>query len=279
VTTLLHLSDTHFGTEQAPVVDALLRWAREQRPDLVVLSGDITQRARRAQFDAARRFVDQLGPVPVLAIPGNHDVPLFNLAARVFAPYANYARAFGRELEPVYESAQLLVIALNTTRPWRHKHGELSAEQAQRVAERLRRATAAQLRVVVVHQPVAVIRDEDEINRLRGDPDAAIRQWSEAGADLVLGGHIHLPYVAPLHERIEGLARRMWVVQAGTAVSSRVRPEAPNSVNVIRWGEALPAGACVVERWNYGPGCGALAKESEAELETARTIEETGKVR
>jgi 3',5'-cyclic AMP phosphodiesterase CpdA len=268
MTALLHLSDTHFGTEVPAVADALLRWAREQRPALVVLSGDITQRARRAQFDAARRFVEQLGRAPVLAIPGNHDIPLFNLAARLFAPYAAYARAFGDVLEPVHESPHWLVIALNTTRPWRHKHGELSAEQVQRVAERLRRAMPDQLRVVVVHQPIALIRDEDQNNRLRGEPDAAIRQWAEAGADLVLGGHIHLPYVAALHERVAGLARRIWVVQAGTAVSSRVRPEAPNSANLIRWGDGLAAGLCVVERWDYGVGVGRFVKASEAALET-----------
>jgi 3',5'-cyclic AMP phosphodiesterase CpdA len=272
MTTLLHLSDTHFGTELAPVAEALLHCALQQRPDVVVLSGDITQRARRSQFDAARRFVERLGPVPLLAIPGNHDIALFNLAARVFAPYAAYARAFGRELEPVYESPQCLVIALNTTRPWRHKHGELSAAQVRRVAERLRQATPAQLRVVVVHQPIAVIRDADRIDRMRGAPDAAIAQWSEAGADLVLGGHIHLPYVAALHERVPGLARRLWVVQAGTAVSSRVRPEAPNSVNLVRWGEGLPAGTCVVERWDYDLSVGAFAKESEVELGTERSL-------
>jgi hypothetical protein len=140
-------------------------------------------------------------------------------------------RALGPTLEPVHESPQWLVIALNTTRPWRHKHGELSAEQVQRVAQRLRRATTAQLRVVVVHQPIAMIRDED---------------------------------------RIDGLARRMWVVQAGTALSSRVRPEAPNSVNLIRWGEGLPAGRCVVERWDYAVGVGGFAKVSEVEVPTER---------
>lgn len=269
MTTLLHISDTHFGTEQAPVVEALVRWAREQRPGLVVLSGDITQRARRKQFDAARRFVQRLGPVPTLAIPGNHDIPLFNLAARVFSPYVGYVRAFGAQLEPVIESPQWLVIALNTTRPYRHKHGELSAEQVERVAARLKLATPVQLRVVVVHQPIAVICNEDQRNRLRGATDAAITRWSEAGADLVLGGHIHLPYVAALHEHVKGLARRMWAVQAGTAVSQRVRPGAPNSVNAVRWGDTLPVGRCVVERWDYRAQTCRFEKEDEAVLDTA----------
>ena len=140
MTTLLQISDAHFGTEQPPVVRALLQMAREQAPDIVVMSGDITQRARRSQFAAARRFVDELKPPALVAIPGNHDIPLFNVAARAFAPYANYSRAFGKDLEPDYESDNLLVVAVNTTRPRRHKDGELSPEQIARVSERLQRA-------------------------------------------------------------------------------------------------------------------------------------------
>jgi 3',5'-cyclic AMP phosphodiesterase CpdA len=266
VTTLLHISDTHFGTEQAPVVEALLHWARAQRPGLVVLSGDITQRARRRQFEAARRFVEGLGDAPTLVIPGNHDIALFNLAARVFAPYGEYMQAFGAELEPELDLPQWLVIALNTTRTYRHKDGEISAEQRDRVAERLKRARRAQLRVVVVHQPIAVVRGQDRWNLLRGHAEA-IARWSDAGADLVLGGHIHLPYVAVLHERT-GLPRRMWAVQAGTAVSRRVRPGVPNSVNLIRWGDPLPPGRCVVERWDHSARTGGFAKHSEAVLDT-----------
>ena len=264
---LLHISDTHFGTEQGPVVEALLHLARQQPPELVVLSGDVTQRARRAQFSAARRFVERLSTVRTLVIPGNHDIPLFNLAARVFAPYAGFMDAFGAELEPVAESPHWLVIALNTTRAWRHKNGEVSAEQVERVADRLKQATHEQLRIVVVHQPVAVIRKEDHRNLLRGHAEA-ITRWSGAGADLLLGGHIHLPYVAALHERMTGLARRIWAVQAGTAVSRRVRSGAPNSVNLIRWGDALPAGSCVVERWDYSALAGGFAKGSETVLAT-----------
>jgi 3',5'-cyclic AMP phosphodiesterase CpdA len=264
---LLHISDPHFGTEQAPVVDALLRLVQAQQPEQVILSGDITQRARRAQFEAARAFVERLGAARTLVIPGNHDIPLFNLAGRVFAPYAGFVDSFGAELEPVAESPQWLVIALNTTRAYRHKHGEVSAQQVDRVAERLQAALHGQLRIVVVHQPVAVIREEDEVNLLRGHT-AAIARWSSAGADLVLGGHIHLPYVLALHERTTGLARRMWAVQAGTAVSRRVRPGAPNSVNLIRWGEALPAGRCVVERWDYSAQVGGFAKVSATALAT-----------
>jgi 3',5'-cyclic AMP phosphodiesterase CpdA len=253
MTALLQISDAHFGTERAPAVEALLALAVEQKPTLVVLSGDITQRATRAQFDAARRFVDALGDMPVMAIPGNHDIPLYDVLTRVARPYARYRRAFGDVLEPVHECEQWLVIALNTTRPWRHKDGEVSAEQVERVAARLSRASAHQLRVVVTHQPVCVTRPEDEHNLLHGH-ESAVRRWGEAGADIVMGGHIHLPFIVPIHERFPGLPHPFWAVQAGTAVSSRLRFEANNSVNVIRPAREAdddPVRRCCVERWDF----------------------------
>jgi 3',5'-cyclic AMP phosphodiesterase CpdA len=256
---LLQISDTHFGTEQRPVVEALGRLTHQQRPDVLVLSGDITQRARPAQFRAARAFVDRLG-APVLAVPGNHDIPLIDLWTRLRRPYARYSAAFGAELEPVHRSPDLMVVCANTTRPWRHKHGEISTLQVERVARLLEAAEPAQLRIVVVHQPVAVNRAEDLPNRLRGHA-AALDRWAAAGVDLIMGGHIHLPYVLPL----QGLARRLWVVQAGTAVSSRVRDGVPNSVNLLRWGADSAPGCCRIEQWDYSADDAAflLARVSE----------------
>ena len=232
---VLHMSDPHFGTEQPRVVEALVALAERERPDLVVLSGDITQRARPEQFRAARAFVDRLG-APLLAIPGNHDIALFNLWERLVRPYASYAEVFGADLQPVHTSPHLLVAGVNTTRAWRHKNGEVSAVQVRRVAQLLAAATPQQLRVVVVHQPAAVPRAANQADLLRGHR-AAVRAWAAAGADLVMGGHIHLPFT----QEMQGERRRLWVVQAGTAVSSRIRPGAPNSVNIVRWGEAPDA--------------------------------------
>jgi len=264
MTVLLHVSDTHFGTEQAAVVDALAEWSRQQRPDLVVLSGDITQRARPAQFRAARAFTERLA-APMLAVPGNHDIPLFDLWARLLNPYGRYGAAFGTDLEPVHRSSDLLVVCVNTTRPWRHKHGEVSALQVDRVAGLVKRADPSQLRVIVVHQPIAVTRAEDVSNRLRGHA-AALQRWAEAGADLVIGGHIHLPYVMPL----QGLARPLWVVQAGTAVSSRVRDGAPNSVNLLRWGAGAAPGCCRIEQWDYQANARALRLARVTEVRPVR---------
>ncbi len=254
---LLHISDTHFGTERPAVVDALVALAVQQRPDVVVLSGDITQRARPSQFRAAKAFVDRLG-APVLAVPGNHDIALFDLWSRLTRPYARYVRTFGTNLEPVYASPDLLIVCVNTTRYWRHKHGEVSALQIDRVARLLADASPRQLRLVVVHQPVAVPLADERVNLLRGHR-AALQAWSAAGADLILGGHIHLPCTLTLRD----YARRLWVLQAGTAVSSRTRPNSPNSVNILRWQMTQPpsdrliplAGndrdICFIERWDF----------------------------
>ena len=250
MTTLLQISDAHFGTEQAPVVEALLQLARDESPDVVVLSGDITQRARPSQFKAARAFVDQLKPRALVAIPGNHDIPLFNLAARVFTPYANYSRAFGGDLEPAFEAAHLLVIGVNTTRPRRHVDGEVSREQIARVTQRLQRADAAQLRVVVVHQPVLAIRASDEDNLLNGHKEA-VPAWAAAGGDIIMGGHIHLPYVHSMRTTFPLLPRDIWTVQAGTSVSSRIREGISNSINLIRCDGAQSPRQCTVERWDY----------------------------
>ncbi len=251
MTVLLQMSDPHFGTEQTAVMTALRTLAEQQRPELLVVSGDITQRARGSQFRAAAAFIGGLG-LPTLVVPGNHDIPLYNLAGRLLAPYRGFCAVFGPQLEPEHADADLLVIGLNTTRWWRHKHGEVSALQIERVEQRLRQARAGQLRIVVVHQPAGVKRRGEVHNLLRGHA-VALRRWAAAGCDFVMGGHIHLPYVLPL----PGLQRPMWAVQAGTALSSRTREGQPNSVNVLRWGRDAPDGRCQIERWDCLPHGGA----------------------
>jgi 3',5'-cyclic AMP phosphodiesterase CpdA len=255
VTTLLQISDPHFGTEQPPVVDALVRLAHALAPQVVVLSGDITQRATAAQFAAARAFVRRLPAAPLLAIPGNHDIPLFDLVSRVWRPYARYAAAFGA-LEGEWQSEALLVITLNTTRPRRRKDGEVSAAQIERVASRVAAAPASQTRVVVVHQPLAALDEQDRADLLH-NRTAATRRWAEAGVDIVLGGHIHLPYVVPLG------SRPMWVVQAGTAVSHRVRFEAGNSVNVLH---AETPRHCRLRRYDWKAASGEFEPVAERQL-------------
>lgn len=252
MTRLLQLSDPHFGTERQQAVAALEQLVRELRPGVLIVSGDVTQRATVAEFEAARACIARLAVPATLVIPGNHDIPLFNLALRLLAPYRRYVRAFGDVLEPMHEDVDVLVLTLNTTRWWRHKQGQVSTAQIERVASRLERAAPTQLRIVVVHHPVALTLEKDRANLLRGHR-AALARWSAAGADLILGGHIHLPFVVPLHARAPDIVGRpLWAVQAGTALSDRLRGGIGNSVNVI---DARHR-AATVERWDLGEGVG-----------------------
>ena len=261
---ILQVSDPHFGTERAPVVEALVALSKELSPDLLVLSGDITQRARSAQFARAAAFVRTLAPPHLLAIPGNHDIPLFDVATRFLDPYRAYRKAFGDDLEPSFSAPDCLVLGVKTTRRYRHTDGEISEEQRERIAGKLREASPSQLRIVVVHQPVAVPRAAEVHNVAHGS-DAAVRAWSEAGADLILAGHIHLPFVVALHEMMAPLPRPLWAVNAGTAVSRRTRKDAGNSVNVLRTSKAEPR-VCTLEQWAFSAPNSAFLRTSELRL-------------
>lgn len=263
---LLQVSDAHFGTEREPVVEALVELAHRLRPDLLVVSGDVTQRARAHQFDRAARFVERLAVSKVLAIPGNHDIPLFDLATRFADPYREYRRVFGDDLEPRFDADDCLVLGVKTTRRFRRVDGEISGAQRSRVASDLRRARRGQVRLVVTHQPLVVPR-ASEVHNVAHGAELAVHAWAAAGADLLLAGHIHLPYVLPLHEATP-LPRPLWAVNAGTAVSSRTRRDAGNSVNVIR---IEPTGVdthrtCHVEHWSFDTNATAFACRTEHTL-------------
>lgn len=246
---LAQLSDTHFGTEQPEVVEALVAWMQDHAPDLVIFSGDITQRARRNQFQAARRFIDRIPKHNLLTIPGNHDLPLFDLLRRTINPYGYYCEFFGPELEPTYEDERVLVIGLNTTSPLRHKDGKVTEAQMARVEQQLARAKEGQIRILVAHHPFDVILTSDEENLMIHGAEA-IRRWARAGLDMVLGGHIHFPFTASLRGRYPDLPRDVWCIQAGTALSRRVRHSKPNSFNRIHIG--AERALVTVERWDYG---------------------------
>jgi len=266
MTTILHISDTHFGTELNGPMTALLALHEQLKPELVILSGDITQRARRGQFRTAREFMERLSPRQSLIVPGNHDVPLFNVFERAFYPFRKYREIMSEELEPDYESPELLVIGANTTCPARLQAGEISDEQIARVQKRLERASPGQLRCVVTHHPMYIVTLTDRKNLLK-NAERAIHCWAEAGVDLLISGHIHLPYVRNMNGRYPEIERPLWAVQAGTATSERVRGEIPNSINVVRY---VNRADCLVERWDYSAPDNAFLEFSSVEVELAQ---------
>jgi 3',5'-cyclic AMP phosphodiesterase CpdA len=256
---IAHISDTHFGTEEAPVCAALKADLLREAPDLLVLTGDITQRARRAQFRAARAFLDSLAPIPVLALPGNHDLPLFDLFTRFARPYHHYVQHICPTLTPVWLEAEVAVLGVNSTRVWRHKQGELPAGLVQEVAERLAVLTQP-FKVVALHHPLAVTEPGDRCNRVRG-ADEALAAWTAAGADLFLGGHIHLPYCILGGKE----ARQAVILQAGTAVSYRRRGGQSNSFNLIRLEMAGRSRRMQIERRDYDAQAGIFVEGNATE--------------
>ncbi|MDR0204068.1 MAG: metallophosphoesterase [Delftia acidovorans] len=247
---LMHMSDLHFGAHDPAVCAAVARLAARLPVALLVVSGDLTQRATAAQFAQARDFLDAL-PVPRrLVVPGNHDLPLMAWWERLGGhAHDRYARWINAELQPWCAEQGFCVIGVDTTRWWRHQRGSLSAGQIRQVAQRLAQASPGDWRIVVSHHPLAAAHAQDRSHRPHRAA-TALAAWRDAGAQLVLSGHGHDP---GLVQPVPGL----WAAQAGTAVSLRLRAHAPNSLFTLEQQEG-PTGQGQdlawrrqLTRWDY----------------------------
>ncbi|MET0282043.1 MAG: metallophosphoesterase [Steroidobacteraceae bacterium] len=242
-----HLSDPHFGTVVPAVREALHAELHAQPPDLILLTGDITQRARRDQFVQARDFLASLPAVPRLCLPGNHDLPLFDLVARAVKPYDYYRQFISRDLQPQYVDDRIAVLCVDATSRFRHKDGKISQRQVEHTAAQLTQ-TRRPFRIVATHQPLAALVGSDRSNVAHG-AERALDRWIAAGADLFLGGHIHLPYC--LEVRTSDHRDSSVLLQAGTCLSRRVRDGIPNSYNLITLQRTGAERRILVERRDY----------------------------
>ena len=229
--TLVHLSDLHFGRIAPAVLQPLRRCLEEIAPDLVVVSGDLTQRARASQFRAARAYLDTL-PQPQLVVPGNHDVPLYNVAARFLAPLRNYRRIVTGDLEPAFVDEEVAVVGVNTARSFTFKGGRINEEQVAAVKARLCALPETVTKVLVTHHPFDVPEHQDEDGHLVGRARMAMQQLASCGADLLLAGHLHEAHVGHTANRYSIPGLSALIVQAGTATSTRTR-ETTNSFNLL----------------------------------------------
>jgi len=236
------------------LIDPLLRVVRELEPDVVAISGDLTQRARSYQFRQARSFLDAL-PQPQIVVPGNHDIPLHNVFARFLEPLTKYKRYITGDLQPAYEDEEVVIIGVNTARSSVVKGGRINESQVSRLREKFCSLGSGVVKTVVTHHPFDLPEGHDERD-LVGRARMAMTGLAECGADLFLAGHLHISHTGHT-KRYNIRGHSALVVQAGTATSTRERGEV-NSFNVLRI--AFPAIA--VERFSWNPSTTGFAVSS-----------------
>lgn len=221
------LSDLHFGRASPELVPPLLAALERAEPDHIVIAGDFVQRARASQYDMARSFVDRL-PAPWLAVPGNHDIPLFNLLARLAWPRRAYRRWIADDTEPMLVTASCAILGLDTTHRWSRQGGRVDPAQIERVAGFIREHAADRVVLIAAHHP---FHQGAEIAKklMRGAP-RALEAWAEAGPHVILTGHLHRWLVEPFVSRKNRSATLQ--VHCGTGLSTRLRGE-PNEFALI----------------------------------------------
>lgn len=265
--TILHASDLHFGEPYLDTVgEAFLATAGESEPDLIVLSGDFTQRAKVAEYEQARTFIERLPPVPVVVTPGNHDVPLYRLMERLFAPFRNFREYISEELDSVTRIEGAVIVSLSSAAP-HHAivNGRISPEQVEFAAQVFQETDEEAVRIVVAHHHFAPAPDyegDKQLPRAREILD----QFNRMGVEMILGGHLHRAYIGnsldvyPGEDRSHGIV----IVQSGTTTSGRgrARERAKNSFNVVRIG----AGSLNVSHHMYFEDIQAFAPFSRHEF-------------
>jgi 3',5'-cyclic AMP phosphodiesterase CpdA len=240
--TILHGSDLQSGRPYRPgAAAAFARLAGELSPDVIVISGDLTQRAKAREFRTVRGLLSELPRVPVVVTPGNHDVPLFRFWERLLNPYRNWRRFVAPDLDTVTSVPGATLVALNTSAPRRAiVNGRVDAAQVALARRTFEQSPAGHARILVLHHHVVPVP-----GRVGGSPlpgaDGLLRAFEEMGADLVLGGHVHQTRVTWSSEAPVGGHARIPVVSSGTTTSGRGRGVelGRNSLNVVRIDEGM----------------------------------------
>jgi 3',5'-cyclic AMP phosphodiesterase CpdA len=249
---IAHLSDLHFGAHDERLVAAVEEWIDEARPDLVVISGDFTQRARTEQFKEACRFLERLKAAghDVLGVPGNHDVPLYDVLRRFLSPLTRYRRFIDDTLCPYHEVPGVAVLGINTARSMTFKDGRINDQQVAFIRESFARTQPETARILVTHHPMFAlpVGEGPELGEAVGRQEMALRVIAEAGVDLLLAGHNHRASTHHARDLVTDAGPAL-VIQAGTATSTRLRDE-EQSFNLIEVGKGEATVA--VQAWDGG---------------------------
>ncbi len=229
--TLVHLSDLHFGKVDETLLAPLRELVIKIDPDVVVVSGDLTQRAKSEQFEEARAYLDTL-PGPQIIVPGNHDISLYNVFRRFLQPLTRYKRYITDDLDPIFVDDEIAVLGVNTARSLTFKDGRVNKEQVAKIKEQLCELDKKITRIVVTHHPFDLPHTEDDDDLVDRAP-MAMKAFADCGVDLLLSGHMHTSHAGNTQVRYQMSEYAALVVQAGTATSTRGRGEV-NSFNVVR---------------------------------------------
>src|ERR1700738_2329871 len=228
--TIAHLSDLHFGRIERATVQALIATVTEARPDISVVSVHLTQHAKEREFQEARQFLEAL-PSPQIVVPGNHDVPFYNVLARALLPLRNYQRYISKDLEPFYSDDEITIVGINTARSLTFKNGRINRRQVARSCARLEECGENRTRVIVSHHPFD-LPESHELHGLIGRAHRAMAGFARCRVDLILSGHLHISHTSESAKRYKIPGHSALVIHAGTATSTRGRGEL-NSFNII----------------------------------------------